>query len=255
VARLAIDEAAWTNAWRSRSAAEKSVLALGLLAVAVTATRPAIVLAVLVVAVVAALAGARVPARTYLKAVAAPALFVAISAVSVAITIGSGSGRGALWSWGPVAVTDETLARAIEVTGRSMAAMAALMLLATTTPVSDLLTGLRRLRVPEAIIDIAALIYRMLFTLLDTVGSIREAQTARLGYATGRSARRSIGSLGAAVLTQAWSRARRLEDGLAGRGYTTSLRTLAVHRPVSVPFVAASGALVVALACWSVGWR
>lgn len=252
MARLALDEAAWTNAWRGRSAAEKSVLALGLLVVAVTASRPVVAMTVLAVAVVVALVGARVPARTYLKAVAAPIAFVALGAVSVAVTIGAGTPSAALWSLGPVSVTPATLARAVEVSTRSFAAMAALMLLATTTPVSDLLTGLRRLRVPEAIIDIAALIYRMLFTLLDAVASIREAQAARLGYASGRSARHSLGHLGAAVLRQAWSRARRLEDGLAGRGYTTSLRTLAVQRPVSVPFVLASSALVVILAGWSV---
>ena len=61
MARLAIDEAAWSNAWRTRSTAEKAVLALGLLAVAVTARSAPVALAVLVLAVGAALAGARVP--------------------------------------------------------------------------------------------------------------------------------------------------------------------------------------------------
>lgn len=250
MARLAIDEAAWSNAWRTRSTAEKAVLALGLLAVAVTARSAPVALAVLVLAVGAALAGARVPARTYLRAVAAPASFVILGAASIAVTWGS-TVPHARWSWGPIGITDAGLHQALLVLVRALAATSALTLLATTTPMSDLLTGMRRLRLPEVVIDVAGLIYRMLFTLLDTLAGIREAQAARLGYASGRAARRSLGMLAAAVLVQAWTRARRLEDGLAGRGYTTSLRTLAVATPVSIPFVLASGAVVIALAAWS----
>lgn len=251
MARLAIDEAAWTSRWRTRSTGEKAVLALGLLAVAATARSVTVALVVLVIAVGAALLGARVRPHTYLRAVAAPVSFVVIGALSIAVTVGA-TPPGAPWSWGPVAVTEAGLAQALLVSVRALAGTSALALLATTTPMSDLLAGLRRLRVPEAVVDVAGLIYRMLFTLLDTLAGIREAQASRLGYASGRAARRSIGMLGAAVLVQAWTRARRLEDGLAGRGYTTSLRTLAVERPMSVPFVALSVTVVSGLAAWSV---
>mgnify|MGYP002651792985 CR=1 FL=1 len=68
----------------------------------------------------------------------------------------------------------------------------------------------------------------------------------RLGYATGRAARRSIGGLVAAVLVRAWVRAGRLEDGLAGRGGVASV-PLVPARPVSIPFVLAAAALVTGL--------
>ena len=72
------------------------------------------------------------------------------------------------------------------------------------------------------------------------------------GAASGRAARRSLGGLAGAVMTQAWNRARRLEAGLAGRGYDGSLRTLSVARPVSVPFVVLSVLVVAALAAASI---
>lgn len=247
MATLAIDEAAWSSAWRTRSTAEKALLALGLLAVAVTAPHPVVPLVVLVVAIGSAVVGARVPVGTYVRALTAPLAFVLIGGATVAVTVG----EAATWSLGPVGVTPETLARAGEVTARALGAVAALVLLATTTPFVDLLTGLRRLRVPEVVVDIAGLVYRMLFTLLDTMATVRSAQTARLGYANGRNARRSLGLLGSTVLAQAWQQARRLESGLAGRGYTTSLRTLPRERPVSWPFVAGTVAVLVALAVGS----
>ncbi len=251
MARLALDDAAWTSAWRHRSTEEKAFLALGLLGVAVTARRPEVAALVAFVAVAVALAGARVPTRTYLGVLAAPVSFVALSAVSVAVTVGSRA-VDPLWSWGPVAVTDGTLDRAVEVSVRSGAAMAALALLATTTPVTDLLEGLRRLRVPAAVVDVAGLVYRMLFTLLDTARGVREAQSARLGYTSGRSARRSVGLLASSVLAQSFVRAHRLEAGLAGRGGGGSLRTVATPRPVSRGFVSLSAVLLSSLALVSV---
>lgn len=255
MATLAIDEAAWGNAWRTRSTGEKALLSLGLLAVAATAPHASVALTVLAVALAAALAGARVPPRTYLRAVAAPLVFVMVGALSVAVTVGAGPSTAGWQGWGPVGVTPATLAQAAQVTTRSLGAMAALMLLATTTPVADLLAGLRRWRVPKAVVDIAGIVYRMLFTLLDTAAAVRSAQASRLGYAGGRAARRSLGLLGSAVLGQAWQRARRLEAGLAGRGYTTSLRTLPRERPVSWPFVAGTLATLAALTGLSVWMR
>lgn len=251
MARLALDDAAWTSAWRHRSTGEKAFLALGLLGVAVTARQPAVAALVALVAVAVALAGARVPVRTYLGALAAPVSFVALSAVSVAVAVGPGV-VDPLWSWGPVAVTRGTLDRAIEVSARSCAAMAALTLLATTTPVTDLLDGLRRLRVPGVVVDVAGLVYRMLFTLLDTARGVREAQSARLGYTCGRTARRSLGLLASSVLAQSFVRAHRLEAGLAGRGGGGSLRTVVTPRPVSRAFVSLSALLLSGLVAVSV---
>ena len=101
--------------------------------------------------------------------------------------------------------------------------------------------------VPEVAVDIAAVTYRMIFALLDAASAIRAAQAGRLGYASGRAARRSVGQLCAAVLVAAWDKARRLEDGLAGRGGVAAV-PLVPARAVSTPFVLAAGALVVGLA-------
>jgi cobalt/nickel transport system permease protein len=50
------------------------------------------------------------------------------------------------------------------------------------------------------------------------------------------------------VLTRSWDRARRLQEGLAGRGLETGLRVLPEALPSSRPFLAATvaglGALV-----------
>ena len=247
---LLLDESAWTNHWRHRSTGEKSLLSLGLLAVAATSGAPQVAWAAGLVAVTAALVLARVPWRTYLLAWTGPLPFVLLGAATIAVTLGAPVAP--VWQFGVLVVEPDGLQRAVQVLSRSMAGVSCVLLLATTTPLSDLLAGLRRLRVPPTLVDVAALMYRMVFGLLESAVRIHRAQAARLGFVDARAARRSVGLLGAATLRQAWLRSQRLEEGLAGRGYTGELTVLAPARPVSAAFVTVSVLLLALLAGWSV---
>lgn len=229
---LAVDEAAWSSAWRRRSPEDKALLCLGLVVCAlVLPAWPGSVLVGLT-AVVLALGAARVPARTFGRAVRWPLAFVAVGALTAVVQV-DGGGLG----WAP-----DAAARAGSLVGHAVAGSAAVLLLATTTPMSDLLPALRRLRVPAAVVEVASVVYRLLFVLLDSLDTIREAQTARMGYSSLRRSYRSSGALAAAVLTRSWDRARRLQEGLAGRGMETGLRVLPEVRPSSRLFLAATAA-------------
>jgi len=241
VTGLAIDDAAWASAWRPRSPGDKVLISLGLvLSALLLPVWPGSVLVGLV-AVGLALGPARVPARTFGRAVRAPLAFIAIGALTTVVEVGGG-GVG----WAP-----DAAARAGSLVGHAVAGSAAVLLLATTTPLSDLLPALRRLRVPAAVIEVASVTYRMLFVLLTSLRTIREAQTARMGYAGLRHSYRSSGTLAAAVLTRSWDRARRLQEGLAGRGLETGLRVLPETLPASRRFEAVSVLGLAALAAVS----
>ncbi|MGY1839870.1 MULTISPECIES: cobalt ECF transporter T component CbiQ [unclassified Modestobacter] len=234
---LAIDDAAWSSAWRRRSPADKLLLSGGLvLSALVLPVWPGSVLVGLA-AVVLALGPARVPARTFGRAIRLPLAFITIGALTAVVQIGDG-GLG----WAP-----DAAAQAGGLVGHALAGSAAVLLLATTTPMSDLLPALQRLRVPAAVVEVASVTYRLLFVLLTSLTTIREAQTARMGHSTVRRSYRSSGVLAAAVLTRSWDRARRLQDGLAGRGMETGLRVLPETLPGSRRFEALTVAGLAAL--------
>ncbi|TFV63711.1 UNVERIFIED_ORG: cobalt ECF transporter T component CbiQ [Bacillus sp. AZ43] len=229
---LAVDDAAWASAWRRRAPGDKLLLCGGLVVTAlVLPAWPGSVL-VGVVAVGLALGPGRVPARTFARAVRWPLAFVAVGAVTAVVTV-DGSGLG----WAPGAA-----ATAGSLVGHALAGSAAVLLLATTTPMSDLLPALRRARVPGAVVEVASVVYRLLFVLLESLRTIREAQAARMGYSSLRRSYRSSGALAAAVLVRSWDRARRMQDGLAGRGLETGLQVLPETLPSSPAFLAATGA-------------
>jgi cobalt/nickel transport system permease protein len=227
---LAVDDAAWSSAWRRRSPGDKLLLCLGLVVCALVLPAWPGSMLVGLTAVVLALGPARVPARTFGRAVRWPLAFMALGALTAVVQIGPG-GLG----WAP-----DAAARAGSLIGHALAGSAAVLLLAATTPMSDLLPSLRRLLVPAAVVEVASVTYRLLFVLLESLRTIREAQTARMGYSSLRRSYRSSAVLASAVLTRSFDRARRLQGGLAGRGMETGLRVLPEALPSSRLFLAAT---------------
>ena len=67
--------------------------------------------------------------------------------------------------------------------------------------------------------------------------AIRMAQEARLGWHGWRRSIRSLGLLIAMLLPRAMESARRLEMGLAARGFDGNLRMLSSAPPTSIPTV------------------
>lgn len=233
-----IDRIAHTNRWRGRSLLEKSLLAFGLLAVTLAFPPWPTAAAVFVVASAAAIGGAGVPARVWAKALAAPLGFVLTGAATLLVTVG-GDGLG-LAPNGPVEAGALVL--------RAGAGAAAMMLLATTTPATDLVAGLARLRVPSEIVETALLVYRFLFILADTLVAMQAAQEARLGHVGWRRRIRSSGLIAAQLLPRALDRARRMEVGLAARGWSGGpLAVLTPRRPASPVGLAGVAAILSAL--------
>lgn len=233
-----LDTIAYTNPWRRRHPAEKAALALGLLACGV-ALPPWPGAPIVGCAALAVLLGpvALRPAQVA-TAVRAPLAFVAVGSFPLLVAVGGDP----LLRWDPAG-----LGPAAALAGRATAALLCLVLLAATTPLADTLPRLERLGVPPAVTEIAALMYRLLFLLLDTVTTVRDAQARRLGFRTWGCTYRSVAGQAGAIFVGSFDRARRLEDGLALRGYTGSLRVLVEARPVSRPFLAATSVLITAV--------
>ena len=237
----ALDDAAWQGPWRRVRVGEKVVLCVALLTTALVAP-PWPGCALVAMACLVLICGpAHVPPRTLRLAMAAPLPFLVIGGVTVAVVLGGTPTATALFTWGPLWADPATVTKGITVFSRGVAGTLSIMLLATTTPMVDLLTWLRHLRVPAALVEIASLTYRLLFVLLSSALAIRAAQTARLGRPTLATAATAMGAL----LVRSWTRASRLQAGLEGRGYVDDLTTLAVARRASPTFMATT-ALVLA---------
>lgn len=249
----ALDDAAWSSPWRRIRVGEKVAVSGALLLTALlTPAWPGCV-AVACLAVAFTCGWARIPARVLVMAFTPPLVFLMVGGLSVMVVIGGTPSPDAA-VLGPAWVDAVSMERGLSAFAHGVAGTLSLLMLATTTPMSDLLAWLQRRGVPAPLVDVAALMYRLLWVLLATALAIHEAQVARLGDAPrgpGRLQRRlrlAADAMGS-TLIRAWHRSARLQAGLEGRGYTDDLRTITTTRVASPRFVAV-GAFAVA-AVWA----
>lgn len=241
---MLIDHLSHSNRWARVNPAEKGLFALGGLSAALLCRSPgpALLLTALMAALTVFAAGIRV--RAYLRLLLLPAGFLLAGTLGLALTLADGG--DALVRFGPWALSRSGLAQAALVFSRSLAAVSSLYLLALTTPMTGILTLLRRCRVPMLLIELAVLAYRQLFVFFEVARQMRLAQASRLGYAGYRNSLRSLGLLGAHLFARAHQRSRLLHRSLLARGYDGELRWLEQEWPLSRGrlLLAGSGAIV-----------
>ena len=217
---MLIEQSAYANRWRAVSPAAKTLFALGGFVAAFVAGQPGAAVVVGALIVVATLVGAGVPVRRYLNVALPPLGFLVLGGLSLALSLDAVDGH-LVWRWLPNGWTP-----LLQLAARSGAALAALLFLALTTPMVDLIGLLRRLRVPETLLDLMALCYRMLFVFSESLAVSRTAQAARLGYSTARDTRRALAGLAANLTVQIWRRAQDLHMAAQARNNDGALRFL-----------------------------
>ena len=195
---------------------------LGGFVAAFTASQATAAALVAALIVVVTLAGAGIPLASYLRIALPPLGFLLLGCLSLAYSLDMNSTNGKLaihWlvdGWSPLG----------QLAARSLGALTALLFLALTTPMLDLIALLRRLKVPEVLLEIMVLCYRMLFVFSEALHNTQTAQAARLGYATPGLALRSLGSLTANLTLQIWQRSRDLHLAAQSRNNDGPLRFL-----------------------------
>lgn len=246
-----IDDAAWASPWRGIQVGVKVTFSLTLVVVALL-SRPWPTALLVTLLCLAVLVTARIPVRFVALALSAPAVFIVLGAVSATVTLGEFSEPG--WRLGPVGIRQVDLGLGLGLLLRSVAGTCAIFVLAMTTPMVDLLAWLRRLHVPEPLIEVASLTYRMIFTAWNSLLQVRQAQQQRLG-GTGslRSRLSETGRLIGAVAVRSWLASARLADGLAIRGHESNLTTLPPRRePRRLPsWSIAAVVLILGVALWT----
>ena len=218
-----IDTSAHINRWRKKSLAEKALLAVGMLLIAVCVPSWIGDLVVAAIMITATILGAGVPVGLWWKAMTAPIGFLFVAVLTLMFQVG-------FWH---VGLAPHGLELAWRLGVRAFAGLTCLLFLALTTPAADLTAGLRRLGVPAEIVEMALLMFRFVFLLTDTAESMNAAQAARLGHAGYRRHMKSLSLLIVNLMPRAFARAQALEIGLAARGWRGDLRVLSPVRPAS----------------------
>lgn len=220
-----IEQAAYHNHWSHVTPRAKAIFALAALVAAYIARTPSAALGVALVCVLVVWCGAGVPWRCYLRVAAAPLGFLLLSGASLLVSV-AWEPEGAL-AWR--ITSHHALPEVAMVTARSVAALSALLTLVLTTPLAHLMALLRQLRLPEILLDLMVLCYRLIFVFSESCHDTLAAQTARLGFSSYGRSMRSLGLLVGSLAAQVALRARGLQWAADARCSDGSLRFLTPH--------------------------
>jgi cobalt/nickel transport system permease protein len=108
---------------------------------------------------------------------------------------------------------------ALAIVVRSTLCLAATLLLANTTPFSDLLALLRTLRVPPSLVTVLALMYRYLFVLVDETERMQRARHSRTFTRKRTHLWKAYATLVAELFVRSTERAERIYAAMCARGW------------------------------------
>jgi cobalt/nickel transport system permease protein len=152
-----------------------------------------------------------------------------------------------------LSLTRESINYGFFVLCRVIGGTSALLFIALTTPMTDLFIVMRHCRIPYFVVDLAMIIYRTIFFMMDQVRQIYQAQVMRLGYSDWRESITSFSMMCGAAFIASWDAGDDLIRAMDARCYDGSFALLGESRPAGIPSLAAltlfllagSGAVIV----------
>lgn len=190
---LLIDKYAYTNRLKDYSPRCKLIISLTGLILLRIIDRNYLYIANIIFMFFLTVGLAGIPLRNYIRVLKIPMTFLTFSLIMIMISINNtsyiyslklgrvsiGLGKNSIWEGFDLFI-------------KVVSSLVSSYFLILTTPITDIIRGLRKVRIPALLIQLMVLIYRSIFIFLREAGNIHLAQSIRFGY---RDRKRSIKSL------------------------------------------------------------
>ncbi|MDO8841166.1 cobalt ECF transporter T component CbiQ [Methanocalculus sp.] len=247
-----LDDYACRNALREIDARIKLILGLGGILIAISADTPYAPLFVGLTLSCTTVFLAKIPIRLYLALLMIPASFALMSVVVILFLTGGGDPILTITlPWFSLAATTDAALYATLILTRAIGGTCGLLFIALTTPMIELFSILRSLRLPAEFIDLAMLLYRSIFVIIGEAVAIYNAQVMRNGYSSFRQGIFAISMLASSLFIRAWDRGEDLLSAMDARCYDGKFEILeptgAITASQIIPviiFLSLSGILV-----------
>jgi cobalt/nickel transport system permease protein len=170
-------------------------------------------------ACLAGVAALRIPARLTAVRLAAPLSAVAVLVLIQAFVTGATPVFSFTLAGWTLTAKAEGLRQGLEMGSRVVGAVSVVFLLSVATPAHRIFQALCWVGISRHWLEIAILMYRYIFVLMDRVTDLAAAQRLRLGYTAGSRAMRSFTALAGATVIHSLEQARRTHEAMRLRGY------------------------------------
>lgn len=226
---LLIDKYAYINRLRTIHPVEKMAIALLLLLFTLLVKDKIVSLITFMVMSSFTIFVAKIPFSYYIKLLLLPSLFLLSGTLTILFSFAK---RDAILppvlflvkfrDW-QIFISANNVDTVISLIFVVLSSISCLYFLTLTTPVQTILQVLRKLKVPQLLIEITEITYRFIFVFLETALKIYQAQNSRLGYRTARLWLHSLSLLISSLFMTVFQRAKELTIAMDSRGYAEDI--------------------------------
>lgn len=254
-----IERYAYANRLRSVHPAEKFAFALCTMIICLAASSIITSLVTILLMAATLVLRAGIPGRFYLKLMLLPASFLVIGVITVAVSVSRNPGpdlHGIAIGGVTIGTTARELGLAAQLFFKSLGTVSCLYFLSLTTPMTEIIPVLKKLKVSPFFIELMGLIYRFIFVLAETADKIHTTQSSRWGYATLKNSYVSLGQLISNLFIKSFHRSRLLFITMESRCYTEELKVIEVpftFSPVNIMIIVLIELALVTLALYNGG--
>jgi len=222
-----IDHIAHTNRLRHTNPKLKVLFALSMLLIALFSKSIVVPLIIAFIMITLTIFVAKVPLKIYLLLLATPLGFGILTVILMGYIYVGGNELFTIEIFNfKISIYSHGINLGLLVFSRMLGCVASTLFLALTTPITELFYILKELKIPSAILDIAMMMYRYIFLLLDEMIRIMNAQNTRLGYRNLKTTYKSLGTLAAILFIRAWERGEKSFIIMSSRGYNGDLKLI-----------------------------
>lgn len=154
-------------------------------------------------------------------------------------------------------ITPQAQLEAVQVLSKALGGAGCLYFLGLSTPMQEIIGGLRKLHVPALMIELMYLVYRYIFILMDLHNKMDISASSRLGYRNWKTTLRTMMGISANLMVLSFRRASASFDAMEARGYRGDIQFLESERPGNGfhLLICALGILLLGLWYWIIDWK
>lgn len=232
---FSIDYYAYTSNMRNWNPSFKVGFALIMLLISVLANNLYVSVLIITAMSYLSVVKGRLSLHDYLSVLMIPVFFLILGSIAIAIGFSTKQtgdyyiAIGNLWMY----TTKEDIVTLANLWGKAFAAISAMYMMTLSTPSSEVISVLRRLKVPKLIIELMNLIYRYIFIIMDVQCKMKNSAESRLGYCDLKTACYSFGSIASNLLLVSLKKAAIYFDAMEARCYEGELLFLEEEKPLN----------------------
>jgi cobalt/nickel transport system permease protein len=171
----------------------------------------------------------------YISMMTIPIVFMIVGAITIAIGYSLspiGQYRIHVFNLFYIHWSKESVKQAAVLILKALGAVSALYMMTLTTPLTELVSVLRKIHMPKLLIELMNMIYRYIFIMLETYARLRNSAESRLGYCDFKTSLYSFGHIASNLFVVTLKKGNAYYNALEARCYDGELNFLEDVKPV-----------------------